>query len=112
MRRPGTAWALLGLGACVLIAVTGPRLAGHGPTGWWFAPRIPGARAEFYVGLAALSLSWLALGPHVTRHGASVGQLRLIGAAWCAPLLAGPVLFSHDVYSYLAQGEILRLGQS
>jgi alpha-1,6-mannosyltransferase len=34
----------------------------------------------------------------------------IIGAVWCVPLVAGPPLFSHDVYSYMAQGEILHLG--
>jgi alpha-1,6-mannosyltransferase len=87
----------------VLIATAGARLAGAGS---WFEPRVPFARGLFYLGMAAVSLAWLGLG----RRPPSVGRLWLIAAAWCAPLLAGPVLFSHDVYSYLAQGQLLHLG--
>lgn len=69
-------------------------------------PHVPLAREVFYLGLAALSAAWLGLG----RRASSVAALRWIAAVWCVPLAAGPVLFSHDVYSYLAQGDILHLG--
>ena len=44
------------------------------------------------------------------RSGVRPAQLLVIGAAWLTPLALGPALFSRDVYSYLAQGEILHLG--
>ncbi len=69
-------------------------------------PHLPLARGLFYAGLAMLCAAWLGLG----RHVRSVASLRWIGAAWALPLVAGPVLFSHDVFSYLAQGQILHLG--
>ena len=89
-----------------LLALAGPRLAGGGPTGWWWAPRVPAA--AFYLGMVAIAAAWL-------RLGRALGDMRLrdlyaVGVLWSAPLVAGPVLFSHDVYSYLAQGELLHLG--
>ncbi len=97
------AWAGIGLAGSVLVAVAGPRLAG-GPVRWWFDPSL--GVAIFYAGIVALSLAWLALGrlPITTR------QLRIIGAAWCLPLLVTAPLFSQDAYSYLAQGTLVHLG--
>ena len=40
------------------------------------------------------------------RHNAA----RIVGAAWCLPLLATAPLFSQDAYSYLAQGTLVHLG--
>ena len=97
------AWACIGLAGSVLVALAGPRLAG-GPVRWWFDPSL--GVAIFYAGIVALSLAWLALGrlPITTR------QLRIIGAAWCLPLLVTAPLFSQDAYSYLAQGTLVHLG--
>jgi hypothetical protein len=97
------AWAGIGLAGSVLVALAGPRLAG-GPVRWWFDPSL--GVATFYAGIVALSLVWLALGrlPITTR------QLRIIGAAWCLPLLVTAPLFSQDAYSYLAQGTLVHLG--
>jgi hypothetical protein len=36
----------------------------------------------------------------------------MVGAAWCLPFLLGPPLFSHDLYSYIAQGTLVHLGHS
>ena len=33
-----------------------------------------------------------------------------IGALWCVPLALGAPLFSRDIYSYIAQGTLLHLG--
>jgi alpha-1,6-mannosyltransferase len=66
----------------------------------------------FYLGLVLISAAWLGIGRSLsTAHPREdLRRLWLLGAVWAAPLVAGPVLFSHDVYSYLAQGEILHLG--
>ena len=67
----------------------------------------------FYLGLAGLSIAWLGLGRRLaSARPPSLRQLWAVAALWSAPLVAGPVLFSHDVYSYLAQGEILHLGMN
>ncbi len=80
---------------------------------WWyriFADRLA-TDVLLYLGIALLAAAWLGLGRTLWRApGLSLNQLRLVGAVWCAPLIASAPLFSHDVYSYLAQGTILHLG--
>ena len=103
------AWAGLGLAGSVLVALAGARPATGGAVKWWFAPALPGGnQLPLYAGMLMLAGAWAGLG----RSPGPIRRLWLIGALWCLPLAAGPVLFSHDVYSYLAQGEIVHLGRS
>ena len=67
---------------------------------------VAGRAAVFYAGIVALSVAWLALG----RLAITTRQLRIVGAAWCLPLLLTAPLFSQDAYSYLAQGTLVHLG--
>ena len=97
------AWAALGLAGSALIALAGPHVAG-GPVRWWFDPSL--GVAVFYVGIAALSVAWLALG----RLAIGTRQVWIVAAAWCLPLFLTAPLFSQDAYSYLAQGTIVHLG--
>jgi hypothetical protein len=101
-------FAALGTGASVLVVLSGVRLLGAPATPWWFEPHLPAGHALFYVGIALMCIAWLGLGPSL--GGAAGGRLWVCGALWCLPLALGPALFSRDVYSYLAQGEILHLG--
>ncbi|GHH41093.1 polyprenol phosphomannose-dependent alpha 1,6 mannosyltransferase MptB [Lentzea cavernae] len=57
-------------------------------------------------GAGLVVLTWALLGR--TRPDAS--WLRRTLAWWCAPLLVAPPLFSGDVFSYLAQGEVAANG--
>jgi alpha-1,6-mannosyltransferase len=115
-RFTGWGWPALGLAGSLAITAAAPALVGGGATGWWFTVHIPGGHAGattlFYVGMAALCLAWLGLGRRLRRAGTGIkpSRLVLVGALWCLPLALGPPLFSHDVYSYMAQGEILHLG--
>ena len=77
------------------------------------------SRALIFVGVALLLQVWLILGhdllaarddPHALPQ-ASPTTLAAILAAWCAPLLIAPPLFSRDVYSYFAQGRVLAIGE-
>lgn len=64
-------------------------------------------------GMTIIVLSWLMLGRFAQparRRLATQGQLARTIALWCAPLLFIPPLFSRDVYSYLAQSEIVARG--
>lgn len=64
-------------------------------------------------GMAIIVLSWLLLGRFAQparRRLATQGQLARTIALWCTPLLFIPPLFSRDVYSYLAQSEIVARG--
>jgi hypothetical protein len=94
------------------VALTSPSLTGGGVS-WWYRISIGHGTAEvlLYVGIALLAAAWLGMGWAISRAPElSLNQLRLIGAVWCTPLVASAPLFSHDVYSYLAQGTILHLG--
>ena len=57
-------------------------------------------------GSSRCRVAWLALG----RLAITTRQLRIVGAAWCLPLLLTAPLFSQDAYSYLAQGTLVHLG--
>jgi hypothetical protein len=107
------AWpALLGVGGSAAIAVAAPRLVGHVPR-WWFSPQLGGTnRVVLYAGMVALVVAWLALARGSYAGAISPRQLGLICGLWSIPLLLGPPLFSHDIYSYLAQGTIAHLGLS
>jgi alpha-1,6-mannosyltransferase len=63
-------------------------------------------------GVGLLVLAWALLGRivHSGRSLPTAGWLKWTLVAWCAPLLVAPALFSRDVYSYLAQGEIAARG--
>lgn len=62
-------------------------------------------------GAVMMALAWLMLGRFV--HGQrrmSRGQLDRTLLLWMVPLLIAPPMYSKDVYSYLAQSQIARLG--
>lgn len=62
--------------------------------------------AVVYVGIALLVWSWVRLGRDA-RAGAvdRRGMLFAVGA-WVLPLLVAPPLYSHDMFTYLAQGDL------
>ncbi len=104
--------ALLGFAGCIAITLAGPRLAG-GAVRWWFEPGLGGAaKPLLYGGMLALTLAWGWMAVPVMRGAASPGALATVAALWSVPLLLGAPLFSHDLYSYLAQGTIAHLGRS
>ena len=112
-------WGTLGLIGSALSAYAGTRLIGGGNAiRWWFHAPIPSSheasKIVFWAGVAALCGAWLGLGITLRRApaGVSLKALWIIGAAWCLPFLLGPPLFSHDVYSYIAQGTLVHLGHS
>jgi hypothetical protein len=111
----GVGWVILGTAGSVLLTVAGPRIAG-GSVRWWFDPRISGGHdahtVALYAGIAMLSVAWLGLWRHATEASCGMHQLWAVGALWSLPLAIGAPLFSHDVYSYLAQGTIAHLGLS
>jgi hypothetical protein len=106
------AWASLGLAGSLLTAVAAP--AAIPDKGWWYAPGTSGghgvAIAAVFAGAALLATGWIGLGRFAV--GDRTGWLVAIAAAWLAPLMLAPPLFSGDVYSYLAQGTILHLGHN
>lgn len=70
------------------------------------------ARGLVLIGLAILLQSWLVLGTALARSGSiGVRDLRIALAAWAAPLLLAPPMFSRDAYSYYVQGRLLLSGE-
>jgi len=118
--------ALVGLVASLAIVI-GAVLGGRAfvstmPGAWFFGPPgsplgSVGARGvrppvdavfAVYGGLLVLAGSWLRL-LHITwsRPGIRVRRVAGVIGAWALPLLAAPPLFSRDIYSYAAQGEMV-----
>ena len=116
-RQVGWRWVLLGLaGSALLAAVSPPLLTSFdGPAvSWWYGLTAPGRNgvwtsAAAYAGIAAVITSWAAVGSRLRRRGGPARVLLAPLAAWTAPLLVGPPLFSRDIYSYLSQATLTDL---
>ncbi|MFS8097165.1 polyprenol phosphomannose-dependent alpha 1,6 mannosyltransferase MptB [Lentzea alba] len=63
------------------------------------------ALAAAIAGAGLVVLAWAMIGPRPDAR-----WLRRTLACWCAPLVLAPPLFSLDVFSYLAQGEVAANG--
>jgi hypothetical protein len=110
---------VLGTTASVVVAIGG-WLAGPVPDSLAGASLLPFEVGTFdpaivcvYAGLVLLVVAWWRLGRVLhSAEGTSVTRAQLYGllAAWAAPLLVCPPLFSRDVYSYLAQGAMTVAG--
>jgi alpha-1,6-mannosyltransferase len=93
------------------------------PSAWFFG--IPGAPASssaattsgflgvilVYLGTALMLASWFEL-LYALRRQPEIELRRLVAifAAWCMPILVMPPIFSHDVYVYAAQGQMVDHG--
>ena len=64
--------------------------------------------ALVFGGLILLSRVWFGFLRHLnSHHGFPVKRVVLVVAIWAVPLLLAPPLFSRDVYTYSAQGEMM-----
>lgn len=61
-------------------------------------------------GIAALLILWLLVMRARTYAQLTETRVWLIGVAWMTPFVVGPPLLSNDVFSYAAQGLLLRNG--
>ena len=80
---------------------------------WWFT--VPtgtgiGAHLGFYCCVGLLLAGWGGVGVHAYRRRLSVPTAWLILGLWGLPFLVGTPLFSRDLYSYVAQGQLARHG--
>jgi hypothetical protein len=127
--RDGLRVSLLGaVGAvgscCVLFGVLRPGspFVARGPSSWfWTSPATPAGLPEtggqflgimlVYLGIALLLGAWFET-IRATRAGSGMdlGRLRLVLLAWAGPIVLAPPLFSRDVYSYAAQGQVVSKG--
>ncbi len=66
------------------------------------------ALALVFGGLILLARVWVGFLGHLNRHhGFPVKRVVLVVVVWAVPLLLAPPLFSRDVYTYAAQGEMV-----
>jgi hypothetical protein len=109
---------------CVLLGVLRPGspFVVQGASSWfWTSPAIPAGHPEsssqflgimlVYLGIAVLLGAWFET-IRALRTGSRIQlwQLLLVLLAWAAPILLAPPLFSRDVYSYAAQGQMVSKG--
>jgi len=113
--------AILGFIAMVSITVgvsqRGSPFVLKQPGAWFFGvPATSGAPSHVsfvglvavYGGLVLFMRVWYGLIRTLARlPGVPVKKLALVAALWMVPLLVGPPLFSNDIYSYAAQGEMM-----
>jgi hypothetical protein len=118
--------ALLGaLGTAAIVVgalLGGPSFEAHLPGAWFFG--MPGgplgwlgtsqtlppvaALALVFGGLILLTRVWLGFLRYLkNNHGFPVKRVVLVVVIWAVPLLLAPPLFSRDVYTYAAQGEMV-----
>jgi len=118
--------ALLGFVAIVAISIGASQpsspFALKLPGAWFFgvpAPgEHPGQKGLFlglvlvYGGLLLLMRVWWELIQLTWHHEVEIRDLAWIFALWVLPLLFAPPIFSRDIYSYAAQGEMMSRGIS
>ncbi|MBD0321989.1 MAG: alpha-(1-_6)-mannopyranosyltransferase A [Aldersonia sp.] len=63
-----------------------------------------------WIGVLLMIAAWVRLGRTTLAGGVALNELRVIVGIWIFPLLFAVPMFSRDVYSYLAQGALLRDG--
>jgi alpha-1,6-mannosyltransferase len=112
------------LGAlCVLVGVaqSGSPFASKLPNAWLFGLGNGTSSAGrdstfvgiivFYLGITLMIASWFEVIRTLRRGPARpIGAVVAMITAWAVPVLAVPPLFSRDVYSYAAQGEMVARG--
>lgn len=103
------------------VSMAGSPFSVHAPGAWFFGagagrpPEPSGFPAVMlvYAGIVVLLAAWFELVRTVRRQpGVPVARLAAILAAWAAPVLIMPPAFSRDIYSYVAQGELVDRGLS
>lgn len=108
---------------CVLIGVSqsGSPFTSKLPNAWFFGLGSGSSNGShdgtfigiivLYLGVVLLIGSWCEVVRTLRRNPAtSVRTVLAIIVAWAAPVLVMPPLFSRDVYSYAAQGELISRG--
>ena len=113
---PLPVWIGVGVVGAVAMVVTGSGIGAipH-PAGdrWWFTVPIGtglGAHLAFYASVVILLAGWVGVGAHAYRGRLSVPLAWVILALWGLPFFLGAPLFSRDLYSYVAQGQLAHHG--
>ena len=123
LRVPGGVWGspprgplLLGVAASLLMVLGGYGAGGvlvddplltNSPLGFWrYGHGREIATALVYLGVGLLAWAWVQLGREVLARRIGGRAVLTTAAAWLAPMLVSPPLFTRDVFSYLAQGAL------
>lgn len=111
---------LIGLGGSVLLAlasvgagaipVTDPVLEAMHLSWVRFGHGRQLATIAAYLGVALALWAWTSLGLLVRSGAVGARVVSVVAGVWALPLLVSAPLYSRDVYSYLAQGALLRDG--
>ncbi|MHB1433552.1 MAG: polyprenol phosphomannose-dependent alpha 1,6 mannosyltransferase MptB [Streptosporangiaceae bacterium] len=101
------------------VALAGSPFSVHAPGAWFLGAGRPSGSSGFpavmlvYAGIVVLLAAWFELVRAVRRQPwVPVSRLAVILAAWVVPVLVMPPAFSRDIYSYVAQGELVDRGLS
>ncbi|WP_206214021.1 polyprenol phosphomannose-dependent alpha 1,6 mannosyltransferase MptB [Corynebacterium qintianiae] len=101
-----------GLGGGAMPVVGNPYV--HLPGGALMSRMLQTSSALILIGVGLLVVSWVLMAPFAGAGGtpARVGKAAVARtfAAWVIPLILTAPLFTQDIYSYLAQGSIVRQG--
>lgn len=117
-RAPGPIqlWIAVGFLGAVGMVLSGSAIGSvPQPSGdhWWFSVQTGtglGAHLAFYGAVAVLVAGWAGVGAHAYRGHLSVPETWCILAIWGLPFFLGAPLFSRDLYSYVAQGQLAHHG--
>jgi len=109
-------WIGVGAAGSIGVAVLGTRIGAiprPGDDRWWF--HVPGgvspsAQLGFYASLGLLIAGWVGVGYRARMGQLTIRRGWLILVLWGLPLLAGPPIFSRDIYSYIGQGLLAHHG--
>src|SRR5690349_19238979 len=79
----------------------------NSPVGFWrYGHGRELATALIYLGVVLMAWAWVRLGREVLAERAGGRAVLATAAAWLAPMMVTPPLFTRDVFSYLAQGAL------
>lgn len=111
---------LAGLAGATLIVATAPVWRLAAPSWRLTLPGVPHPGGSFFngatflLGVILMTLGWIGLiGRAERQQGSERRRLAIVVAVtalWAVPVVLGPPLLSHDVYSYVAQGELASRG--
>ena len=97
--------AVAGIGAAAVLEPD-PVLNGTGFSWLGYGHGKQMATAVLYIGITLLVLAWIRLGRDVLAGRVDRRGMLIAIGAWALPLLFAPPLFSRDLFSYLAQGDL------
>ncbi len=114
--RPPRGILLLGFTGAVLMALGGygaggvlvrdPLLTNSALGFWRYGHGREIATALVYLGVGLIAWAWVRLGREVLARRVGGRAVLSTAAAWLAPVLLCPPLFTRDIFSYLAQGAL------